>query len=145
MDIVEITLNYVDEQNIVSWEDIEQVFPGVKRVRNGSSVIKFLRGSDRQSINHCSRSVLDVVLSTCVQPVVANPAKFDLVGGQTNVPCGAPVNDGFINARGATPPIPATPVSDIHLLDTSSYPSYATSAASKATLFQQVVAHASRK
>lgn len=48
MNTVEITLNHVDGQNIVYWEDIEQVFPGVKRVRNGNSVIKFLRGFDQQ-------------------------------------------------------------------------------------------------
>ncbi|KAF9084541.1 hypothetical protein BGX29_002503 [Mortierella sp. GBA35] len=107
MDTVEITLNHVDGQNIVYWEDIEQVFPGVKRVRNGNSVIKFLRGFDQQS----SRLVLDVVLSTSVEPILANPSKFDPVG----------------------------------LLDTSSSPSSATSATSKATLFQQIVTHASRK
>jgi hypothetical protein len=48
MDTVEITLNHVDGQNIVYWEDLEQAFPGVKRVHNGTSVIKFLRGSDQQ-------------------------------------------------------------------------------------------------
>ncbi|KAF9115390.1 hypothetical protein BGW39_003061, partial [Mortierella sp. 14UC] len=145
MDTVEITLNHVDGQNIVYWEDIEQVFPGVKRVRNGNSVIKFLRGSEQQSINHCSQLVLDVVLSTSVQPVLANPAKYDPVGGQTKVPACVPVNDRVTIAFGATPPIPETPVSDIGLLDTSSSPSSATSAASKATLFQQIVTRATRK
>ena len=48
MDTMEITLSHVDGQNIIYWEDIEQAFPGVKRVRNGTSVIKFLRGSDQQ-------------------------------------------------------------------------------------------------
>lgn len=47
-DTVEITLHHVEGQNIVYWEDIERTFPGVKRVHNGSSVIKFLRGSDQQ-------------------------------------------------------------------------------------------------
>ncbi|KAG9060730.1 hypothetical protein KI688_008941 [Linnemannia hyalina] len=75
MDTVEITLNHVKGQNIVYWEDIEQVFPGVKRVRNGKSVIKFLRGSDQQSINHCSRLVQDVVLSTSVEPTPAPVSK----------------------------------------------------------------------
>ncbi|KAF9106554.1 hypothetical protein BGX30_008815, partial [Mortierella sp. GBA39] len=45
----------------------------------------------------------------------------------------------------ATPPIPETPVSDIGILDTPSSPSSATDAASKATLFQQIVTRASRK
>ncbi|KAG0196159.1 hypothetical protein BGX33_001991, partial [Mortierella sp. NVP41] len=145
MDTMEITLNHVDGQNIVYWEDIEQVFPGVKRVRNGNSVIKFLRGSDQQSINHCSRLVLDVVLSTSVQSVLANPAKFDPVGGQTNAPAGAPVDDRVTVAFGTTPPILETPVSDIGLIDTSSSSSSATSAASKAALFQHIVTRASRK
>ncbi|KAF8933054.1 hypothetical protein BGZ47_011060 [Haplosporangium gracile] len=144
MDTVEITLNHVDGQNIVYWEDIEQVFPGVKRVRNGNSVIKFLRSSDQQSINCRSQLLLDVVLSTSVQPILANPAKSDPVGGQTNVPAGAPVTDRVTIAFGATPPTPETPVSDNGLPDTSSSSS-ATSAASKATLFQQIVTRASRK
>ncbi|KAG0052144.1 hypothetical protein BGZ90_006575, partial [Linnemannia elongata] len=142
MDTVEITLNHVDGQNIVYWEDIEQAFPGVKRVRNGNSMIKFLRGSDQQSINHCS---LDVVLSTSVQPVLSNPAKIDPHGGRTNASAGAPVNSRVTVAFGATPPIPEMPVSDIGLLDTSSSLSSATSTASKATLFQQIATRASRK
>ncbi|KAG9067448.1 hypothetical protein KI688_012231 [Linnemannia hyalina] len=112
MDTMEITLNHVDGQNIVYWEDIEKVFPGVKRVSNGYSVTKFLRGSDQQGSDHCSRLVLDVVLSTSVQPVLPNPAKYDPVGGETNAPAGAPPT---VNA------------------------------ASKATLFQQIVTRASRK
>ncbi|KAG9069746.1 hypothetical protein KI688_009071 [Linnemannia hyalina] len=130
-DTMEITLNHVDGQNIIYWEDIEKAFPGVKRVSNGHSVIKFLRGSDQQGI-------LDVVLSTSVQPVLANPAEFDPVGGETNAPVGAPVNNKIAVAFRATPPIPETPVRDIGLLDTPSSPSSTTDAASKATVFQQI-------
>ncbi|KAG0255867.1 hypothetical protein BGZ95_005656, partial [Linnemannia exigua] len=136
MDTVEITLNHVEGQNIVYWEDIEQAFPGAKRVRNGSSVIKFLRGSDQQSVNHCSRPVLDVVLSTSVQPILADPLKFDPVsGGQTGW-TDTPVNDRVTIALGITPPRPEAPASDITLRD---------SAVSKAISFQNIVAHASRK
>ncbi|KAG0263798.1 hypothetical protein BGZ95_003721 [Linnemannia exigua] len=139
METVEITLNHVEGQNIVSWEDIEQAFPGAKRIRNGSSVIKFLRTSDQQS----SRLVLDVVLSTSVQPVLANPLKFDPVsGGQTDwtdAPAGAPIHDSVTAAFGVIPPIPEAPISDIGLHDTSPIPSSATSAVSKATLFQKIV------
>ncbi|KAG0041772.1 hypothetical protein BGZ89_007242, partial [Linnemannia elongata] len=145
MDKVEINLHHVGGQNIIYWEDIERVFPGVKRVLNGSSAIKFLPGSNQQSINGYSRSVLDVVLTTSVRPVLANPAKFDPVGGQTNTPTGAPVNDRVTVALGATPPIHETPVSDNGLHDTSPSLSSATGAASNATLFQQVVMRASRK
>ncbi|KAF9551518.1 hypothetical protein EC957_008187 [Mortierella hygrophila] len=130
MDTMEITLNHVDGQNIVYWEDIEQAFPGVKRVSTGYSVIKFLRGPDQQG-------TLDVVLSTSVQPALVNPAKFD--------PVGAPVDNKVAVAIRATPPIPETPVSDIRLLDTPSSPSSTTDAASKATLFQHIATRASRK
>ncbi|KAF9293016.1 hypothetical protein BGZ88_005894 [Linnemannia elongata] len=97
------------------------------------------------SINSYSRSVLDVVLSTTVRPVLANPAKFDPVGGQTYSPTGAPVDDGVTVALGATPPIHETPVRDNGLLDTAPSLSSATGAASNVTLFQQVVTRASRK
>lgn len=46
MDIVEITASYIGGQNIVYWEDIEQVFPGVKYVRNGKVAVNRLRDSD---------------------------------------------------------------------------------------------------
>ncbi|KAH7054780.1 hypothetical protein BKA57DRAFT_434420 [Linnemannia elongata] len=98
------------------------------------------------SINSYSRSVLDVVLSTTVRPVLANPAKFDPVGAQTYSPTGAPVDDGVTNvALGATPPIHETPVRDNSLLDTAPSLSSATGAAPNVTLFQQVVTRASRK
>ena len=48
LDTLEITLNHVEGQNMVSWENIENVFPGVRRIRNGSSVIKFHRSSSQQ-------------------------------------------------------------------------------------------------
>ncbi|KAF9536342.1 hypothetical protein EC957_011320, partial [Mortierella hygrophila] len=136
-DTMKITLNHVDGQNIVYWKDIEQVFPGVKRVSDGYSEIEFVRGFDQR--------ILDVVLSTSVQPVLANLAKFDPIGGETNAPVGAPVNNKVTVAFRATPHIPETPVSDIGLLDTSSSPSSTTDAASKTALFQQIVTRASRK
>ncbi len=40
----QISLYHVEGQTIVNWEDIEQVFPGVERVFNGNSVIRFSRG-----------------------------------------------------------------------------------------------------
>lgn len=46
VDVEEITPYNVDGQNIVYWEDIEQVFPGVKHVKNGKVTINMMRGSD---------------------------------------------------------------------------------------------------
>ncbi|KAF9536937.1 hypothetical protein EC957_009341 [Mortierella hygrophila] len=46
MNTVEITPKHVDGQNIVYWEDIEQVFPGVKYVKDGKVAINMMRDSD---------------------------------------------------------------------------------------------------
>lgn len=97
------------------------------------------------SVDHCSPLVLDVVLSTSAHPTLANPAKFDPVGGQTNVPAGVPINDRVTVAFESTQPIPETPVSDIDLVDTSPSPFSVAGAAPKVTLFQEIVTHATRK
>jgi hypothetical protein len=47
-DSMEITLHHVDGQNIIYWEDIEHIFPGVKRIHRGNSAIRFLRRPDCQ-------------------------------------------------------------------------------------------------
>ncbi|KAF9343461.1 hypothetical protein BGX26_005690, partial [Mortierella sp. AD094] len=72
MDTMEITVDHVGGQNIIYWEDIEQVFPGVKHVLNGKVAIKLLRGLDGVRIMpHCIKHfpdvVLDVVLFTPVE------------------------------------------------------------------------------
>ncbi|KAG0364696.1 hypothetical protein BGX24_004487, partial [Mortierella sp. AD032] len=140
MDTVEITLNHIEGQNFVCWEDIEQVFPGVQLVRNGKSVIKFLLGSDQQS----SRSFLDGVISTTsVEPILANSSKADPEVNQsdgTDTPAGAPGKD-----RVTVAPTPETPISDIGLLNTSSSPSSTISASSKAILLQQIATRAVKK
>ncbi|KAG0367408.1 hypothetical protein BGX24_003233, partial [Mortierella sp. AD032] len=139
-DTVEITLNHVEGHNFVNWEDIEQVFPGAQRVRNGKSMIKFLLGSDQQS----SRSFLDGVISTTsVEPSLADTSKIDPEidqTDQTDTPAGAPGE-----VRVTVAPLPEMPISDIGLLNTSSSPSSAISAVSKATLFQQIATRAARK
>ncbi|KAF9908748.1 hypothetical protein EC991_009558 [Linnemannia zychae] len=125
----QITLSHVEGQNIVSWEDIEQVFPGVKRVRNGIR----------------SRLVLDVVFCTSVEPNLANPLKLDPIDGQpvrTDTPADAPVEDTVITALDITP---ETTSGNFRVFDTSSSPSSNVNATSKATHFQQVVTRASRK
>jgi len=58
LDTVEITLNHVEGQNMVSWENIEHVFPGVHRIHNGSSVIKLHRSSSQQRYCRKSRNEL---------------------------------------------------------------------------------------
>ncbi|KAG0061825.1 hypothetical protein BGZ89_011139, partial [Linnemannia elongata] len=76
-DIETIDVDNVDGQNIIYWEDIEQVFPGVRHIRNGSTVVKLLRDSNRTRIApHCIKHypgvVLDIILSNTVENVQVN-------------------------------------------------------------------------
>ncbi|KAF9944882.1 hypothetical protein BGZ72_001879, partial [Mortierella alpina] len=145
LDTVEITLSHVEGQNMVSWEDIEHVFPGVHRVRNGSSVIKFHRSSSQQGTNCCPYPVLDVALSTSVESVGVEPSKFDLIDCQTDLTgalADVAIEDNIVTALDVSPRTPETSVASTA---TSSSPLYDDVASSKATLFQQVVTRASRK
>ncbi|KAG9061306.1 hypothetical protein KI688_007284 [Linnemannia hyalina] len=68
-DVKNIDVDIVSGQNVIYWEDINQVFPRVGHVCNGSSIVKLLRDSSRirivpHCIKHCPGVVLDVVLST---------------------------------------------------------------------------------
>ncbi|KAK3817449.1 MAG: hypothetical protein J3Q66DRAFT_339926 [Benniella sp.] len=68
-DLKDIICDQVDGENVVFWEDIEQVFPGVKYITNGNTVISMMRDSNRkritpQCIKHYPGVVLDVALST---------------------------------------------------------------------------------
>jgi hypothetical protein len=47
-DIKDITCDQVDGENVVFWEDIEQVFPGVKYITNSNTVINMMRDSNRK-------------------------------------------------------------------------------------------------
>ena len=44
-DVEEITCYRVGEQNVVYWGDIDQVFPGVKHVKNGKVTASMMRDS----------------------------------------------------------------------------------------------------
>ncbi|KAF9121766.1 hypothetical protein BG015_005736, partial [Linnemannia schmuckeri] len=74
MDIEEIPCDHVDEHHVVYWEDIENVFPGAKYVKNGSVCVNMMRDSNRIRITpHCIKHypgvVLDVVLSSAANSV----------------------------------------------------------------------------
>lgn len=45
-DIEEIICYYVGEQRVVYWEDIEQVFPNVKHVKNGNVTASLMRDAN---------------------------------------------------------------------------------------------------
>ncbi|KAG0041945.1 hypothetical protein BGZ89_007147, partial [Linnemannia elongata] len=68
-DIEDIPCDHVAGQYIVYWEDIEQVFPGVKHVKNGKVTVTMMRDPNRlRIVPHCIKHypgvVLDVVLSS---------------------------------------------------------------------------------
>jgi len=46
-DIKNIDVDIVNGQNVIYWEDIEQVFPKVGHICNCSSVVKLVRDSNR--------------------------------------------------------------------------------------------------
>ncbi|KAF9176758.1 hypothetical protein BGZ50_009716 [Haplosporangium sp. Z 11] len=107
-DTVEITVNHVGGQNIVYWEDIEQVFPGVKHTQNGKVAVNMLRDSDGtrimpHRIKHFPDVVLDVVLSTTVEHVhaestMATPSQAPTrspIDGRTDHHRPSAVNDMF--------------------------------------------------
>ncbi|KAI8597905.1 hypothetical protein EDD21DRAFT_446640 [Dissophora ornata] len=67
-----INVDNVDGQNIIYWDDIEQLFPGVQSIRNGTFLVRLLRDSKRARIEplcikHCPGVVLDVFLSNTVK------------------------------------------------------------------------------
>ncbi|KAF9279663.1 hypothetical protein BGZ68_007780, partial [Mortierella alpina] len=133
MDTVELAVSHLEGQNIVRWEDIEHVFPGAQRVRNGHSVIKFCRSSD-QSVNCCPHEVVNVVMSTVVKPLDESSLRLDHADRQSE-----------LKAAPADAPVQRRPseMSACSKLPQVQQPNVGTS--SKAALFQQVVTRASRK
>ncbi|KAF9387976.1 hypothetical protein BGX21_000424 [Mortierella sp. AD011] len=69
-EIETIACGRLDEQNIVYWDDIEQVFPGVQYVKNGNLVVDLLRGPDRSRIvPNCIKFYPNVTLDVVLSPV----------------------------------------------------------------------------
>ncbi|KAF9951839.1 hypothetical protein BGZ72_006725, partial [Mortierella alpina] len=95
-DTVKITLSHVEGQDVVLWKDIEQAFPGVKRVRNGTSVINFIRSCDPRSPS----SALGVVLTTSIKPDCLNSSELDSMGASVDTP----VKDSVVDALDVSQP-----------------------------------------
>ncbi|KAI8596099.1 hypothetical protein EDD21DRAFT_448106, partial [Dissophora ornata] len=83
-EIEKIRLVNVNGQNIIYWDEIQDVFPGVKYVKNGEVAVAKMRDSDENRIKphrikHCPNVVLDVVLSATVKhvhvdsPIISTP------------------------------------------------------------------------
>ncbi|KAK3817451.1 MAG: hypothetical protein J3Q66DRAFT_430885 [Benniella sp.] len=67
-DLKDIVCDQIDGENVIFWEDIEQVFPGVRYTANGNTVISMMRDSNRKRVSppcikHHPGTVLDVVIS----------------------------------------------------------------------------------
>ncbi|KAK3827008.1 MAG: hypothetical protein J3R72DRAFT_426292 [Linnemannia gamsii] len=98
---MKIPVSYVGGQNIVYWEDIEQVFLGVNHIQNGDVVVNKLRDSDGKRIEpdrikHCPGVVLDVVAPTAVKYVsidsATSPSMLAPTDGRTETPVHAPID-----------------------------------------------------
>ena len=46
--VKKIPFEHVDEHNVIFWEDIERVFPGVEQVECDGAVVNLLRDSNRK-------------------------------------------------------------------------------------------------
>ncbi|KAF9363731.1 hypothetical protein BGX34_003459 [Mortierella sp. NVP85] len=67
--VVEISCDHVDGQNVIFWEVIKKVFPGVEHVECDGFVVNLLRDSNHrriepECIKYCPGVVLDVVSSS---------------------------------------------------------------------------------
>jgi len=46
--VEKISYDHVDGHNVVYWEDIERVFPGVKQIKCDGAIVNLLRDSNRK-------------------------------------------------------------------------------------------------
>ncbi|KAG0287935.1 hypothetical protein BGZ97_006950, partial [Linnemannia gamsii] len=113
-----IDVDTINGLNVIFWEDIEQVFPRVQHIRNGSSVVKLLRDSNRARIMpHCIRHypgvVLDVVLFSAANHVhvdspMATPPASDRADTSANSPSGNPPTVAPTDAPTDAPAVAST-------------------------------------
>ncbi|KAI9242150.1 MAG: hypothetical protein BYD32DRAFT_457195 [Podila humilis] len=94
-DIKNIDVNNFNEQNVIRWEDIEQIFPGVEHICNGCSVVRNSNGVRvvPYRFKHCPGAVLDVFSAPSVHharidfPVATS--SLALIDGQAYTPTDA--------------------------------------------------------
>ncbi|KAF9079510.1 hypothetical protein BGX23_003869, partial [Mortierella sp. AD031] len=91
-DIENIDVDNVNGQNVIFWEDIKQVFPGVQHIRNGSSVVKIVP----HCIKHYQGVVLDVILATGANHVHDDspmaPSRLAPTDGRAETPIHTPID-----------------------------------------------------
>ncbi|KAF9567258.1 hypothetical protein EC968_003462 [Mortierella alpina] len=112
VEIEEILCDQLDGQNIIYWEDIEQAFPGVEKVKNGRVIVSLMRDANRTRITpHCIRQypgvVLDVLVSSVANHVSEDPPmatpKLHPAKNRARSPTDPSVNS-LINPPAYTPP-----------------------------------------
>ncbi|KAF9538509.1 hypothetical protein EC957_006683, partial [Mortierella hygrophila] len=100
-DVKNIDVDIVNGKNVIYWEDIEQVFPEVGYICNGSSVVKLVRDSNRtrivpNCIKHYPGIVLDVVLATGANHVHDDfpmaTSRLAATDGRVETPTHAPID-----------------------------------------------------
>ncbi|KAF9349876.1 hypothetical protein BGX26_011894 [Mortierella sp. AD094] len=100
-DIEKIPVEHVDGKKVLYWEDIDIVFPGVKRLKNGEVTINLMRDSSGfrivpHRIKHYPGVVLDVVLPNTVGHAHVDSPKaipsVALTDDQTDAPTNASTN-----------------------------------------------------
>ncbi|KAF9901733.1 hypothetical protein EC991_005742, partial [Linnemannia zychae] len=83
-EIVKISVSNVGGQNVVYWDDIQEVFPGVQHVQNGDVAVNKLKDSEGirivpHRIKHFPGLVLDVILTSATnhihdESLITNPS-----------------------------------------------------------------------
>ncbi|KAF9349172.1 hypothetical protein BGX34_001986 [Mortierella sp. NVP85] len=111
--VEEIDYDHVDGHNVIYWEDIEQIFPGVKHVKNGNVSVKLLRDSNRNRIiPHCIKYHPGIVLDVVLSPSSENTSAA--VGRDMNVISNT-TTEAIVESLEISQPSEDTPSSDDRL------------------------------
>ncbi|KAF9944207.1 hypothetical protein BGZ72_002660, partial [Mortierella alpina] len=102
-EIEKIPIQHVDGQDFVYWEDIEQVFPAIKHVKNGDVTVTMARDSGGirtlpYRIKHYPGVVLNVVLLAVEHVHVDFPMETSPASGQVGATADAPTVNCFADA-----------------------------------------------
>ncbi|KAF9987940.1 hypothetical protein BGZ65_001035 [Modicella reniformis] len=79
-DIENVPCEFIDGENVVFWEDIEQVFPEIKYVKNGDVTVNMMRDCNRNRIvPHCIKHHPGVVLGVVPSSIIKDPPSESLI------------------------------------------------------------------
>ncbi|KAI8358920.1 hypothetical protein B0O80DRAFT_495570 [Mortierella sp. GBAus27b] len=100
-DVLEIPCDQVDDQNVIYWDEITDIFPGAQYIKNGNIIVKKIRESisDRkkpQHIKHYPGVVLDVVLFAPGAPSKSDAASSQAEHSRIPGSCTTPHVNGSV-------------------------------------------------